>query len=337
MVKSKIILIFIGIIFSLCILEISLRIISYLYSLSQKQSNYESNKKEDDRYIIHCFGDSWTNGIDDLPGYGGYPKRLEKLLNGNFSENKFKVINCAGNAFNSSLTLLKVKNNLEKYSPQLIIVFIGANDHWNYSEVDPKIIQGYKKYPGSKYWTIKSEIFLSKLKTFKLFKICLINLKNYFSRKNIDIKQDEDKITLLTKQFINLRCELIQLYETQAKSVFKKTDLKRIRDAPGIVQSEQITRFNLLEIINLAKSKGIKIVLQNYAEHYASPELQQLINEVALNCRIPLVDNASVFRKKVLQDGYEKYFVPNGHCNAKGYDVIAENLFETLINSNILK
>ncbi len=335
--KSKILLIFTSIIFLLCIIEISLRIISYFYILSQKQVNSESNNRENRQYIIHCFGDSYTKGMDDLPGYGGYPKRLEKLLNENFPERKFMVINCAGLAFNSSLTLLAVKKNLEKYNPRLIIVFIGANDHWNYSEVDPKIIQGYKKYLGSKYWIIKSEIFLSKFKTFKLFKICLINLKKFLSGKNGDVKQKEDKVTLTVSEFINSRCELIELYESLRKGKLGKTDFKKIRDYPGIIQSEQITKFNLLEIIRLAKSKGIKIVLQNYPDHYASAALQQIIHEVATDCQVPLVDNSLVFRKKLLQDNYEKYFVPNGHCNAKGYDVIADNLFKTLIDSGSLQ
>ncbi len=335
--KTKIILIFTSIIFLLCIIEISLRIISYAYVLNHKQADVEFNKKYEGRYIIWCFGDSWTKGMDDLPGYGGYPKRLEKLLNENFPERKTKVIDCSGMAFNSSLTLLAVKKNLEKYNPRLIIVFIGANDHWNYSEVDPKIIQGYKKCLCSKYWIIKSEIFLSKLKAFKLFKICLINLENFLNGKNSDVKQNVDKVTLTVREIINSRCELIELYESLMKGKLGKKDFKIIRDYQGLVQSEQITKFNLLEIIRLVKSKGIQIVLQNYADHYASPALQQIIHEVATDCQVPLVDNSQAFRKKLLQDNYEKYFVPNGHCNAKGYDVIAENLFKTLIDSGSLK
>lgn len=335
--KSKILLIFGSIIFLLCMIEISLRIISYFYILNQKQINTVYDKKEKGQYIICCFGDSFTNGFGDLPGYGGYPKRLEKLLNKNFPERRFAVLNCAGLAFNSSLTLLAVKNNLEKYNPKLIIVFIGADDDWNYSEVDPKIIQGYKKYLGSKYWIIKLEIFLSRFKTYKLFKICLINLKSFLSRKNINSRQFEDKIVLTVREFINSRCELLELYESLIKGKLRKMDLKKIRDYTGVVQSEQITKFNLLEIINLAKSKGIKIVLQNYPDHYVRSALQRIIYEVTVERQVTLVDNSLVFREKLVQDKYEKYFIPDGHCNAIGYDVIAENLFKTLVDSGSLK
>jgi lysophospholipase L1-like esterase len=76
------------------------------------------------------------------------------------------------------------------------------------------------------------------------------------------------------------------------------------------------------------KSKSIKLIIQNYPYCWAN----EIIKEVACRNSIPLVDNAAVFQKLVLRSDYKKgeYFAEDWHCNANGYRMIAENVYNVL-------
>lgn len=85
---------------------------------------------------------------------------------------------------------------------------------------------------------------------------------------------------------------------------------------------------NLNEIITLAKENQIEIVLQNYP--YPYPDINEIIKKAAQTHQVSLVDNASRFATLTQEEGWDKYFMKDGHCTTNGYRVIAENVYNTI-------
>lgn len=87
--------------------------------------------------------------------------------------------------------------------------------------------------------------------------------------------------------------------------------------------------YDLNNIINLLNSKNIKLVLMNYPGSWVNDDLK----EIAIRNKTAFIDNQAVFKQKELMPGYvrEYYFAEDGHCNANGYKVIAQNVYNTCI------
>jgi len=103
---------------------------------------------------------------------------------------------------------------------------------------------------------------------------------------------------------------------------------------------KQWVQENLERIISLCAKYNARIILQSYhLEHrleYVS--LDDTFRKVANKNGIPFVDHSSIF-SRILKEGAsrEQYFVPDGHPNARGYGVMATNIYNTLQESNVLK
>ena len=95
-------------------------------------------------------------------------------------------------------------------------------------------------------------------------------------------------------------------------------------------------KFDLEEIVKIARAKHVPIFLQTYPNaNY--PE----INRVAQEWSVPLVDHFQVFNDMWKTGKVDRYdFFENktgwgGHCNARGYGVMAENIFKKLVEEQI--
>lgn len=111
----------------LFLLEIELKLIenirNYFVHLDKK------------KYVIYCFGDSYTFG-DGASPKDSYPRQLERMLNEN-SKIKFQVFNLGIPGSNSSQVLIYLKRVLARYAkPDLIIVRAGISDSWNFANCD---------------------------------------------------------------------------------------------------------------------------------------------------------------------------------------------------------
>ncbi|MFA6217658.1 MAG: tetratricopeptide repeat protein [Candidatus Omnitrophota bacterium] len=87
---------------------------------------------------------------------------------------------------------------------------------------------------------------------------------------------------------------------------------------------------DLDSIARICKEKNIPVMFQNYPFGFDFASL--VLQKVAEKNSIPFVDNRRVF--DALWEKGEKrgdYSVPDGHCNGKGYGVIANNIYEKLI------
>jgi lysophospholipase L1-like esterase len=100
---------------------------------------------------------------------------------------------------------------------------------------------------------------------------------------------------------------------------------------PDIKDTEifnKLLRYNLQNIIALITSKKIKIIIQNYPGNWQNECLRQ----IAKINKLPFVDNEIVFKRLKCLDGYKQqdYFAEDGHPNANGYRVIANNVYRVL-------
>ena len=75
-------------------------------------------------YTIMCIGDSNTY----LGGENSYPSQLEKILNERVGGPKFKVINQGLPAAPSQEIMDNFEPWLGKYSPDMVVSMMGAND-----------------------------------------------------------------------------------------------------------------------------------------------------------------------------------------------------------------
>jgi tetratricopeptide (TPR) repeat protein len=156
--KEKIILIIFGIVLFLVLIEISLRLAGFIHLSIQGYRNRLA-LKEKDTYRILCLGESTTFGYED-----SYPSQLEKILNQESPNIKFKVINKGIPGATSETIVLQLPDNLDKYKPHIVLVMMGINDR--------EITIPYK---GAYY--LKLRIFIKNLRLYKLARFILLNLK----------------------------------------------------------------------------------------------------------------------------------------------------------------
>jgi lysophospholipase L1-like esterase len=65
--------------------------------------------------------------------------------------------------------------------------------------------------------------------------------------------------------------------------------------------------------------------------------VNEIIRDVAASFGIPLVDNNLYIHKHIKKEEREKYLIPDGHPNARGYRVITDNILKVLTESDLLK
>lgn len=79
-------------------------------------------------------------------------------------------------------------------------------------------------------------------------------------------------------------------------------------------------------VIKICTEKRIAIILQSYP---VGQRASFVLEQIARKHSIPFVDNYSIFQKMILVNGYNMndYFVPDGHCNSRGYGIIVKNIY----------
>jgi len=77
-------------------------------------------------YRIIALGDSCTfaTGFWQI----GYPFQLERQLNKDAGSRRFEVINAGIEGYNSTFALARIRDELLRYQPNLVIIYIGWND-----------------------------------------------------------------------------------------------------------------------------------------------------------------------------------------------------------------
>ena len=117
--RKKIVVIICGIFFSLIILEIGIRAGGFIFSSLQEYRNKVSIRRNGS-YKIMCLGESTTARQ--------YPGPLEEILNKRNIGISFSVIDKGIVGTNTFIILSQLKQNLDIYKPDMVIVMAGYND-----------------------------------------------------------------------------------------------------------------------------------------------------------------------------------------------------------------
>jgi tetratricopeptide (TPR) repeat protein len=92
------------------------------------------------------------------------------------------------------------------------------------------------------------------------------------------------------------------------------------------------------EIIDVCRSRKIPIIMQSYPDVQAHKEVSEALREVAQKKGVPFVDQDRLFAEMWKRgEKREGYYVADGHCNAKGYGVMARNIYEEIVRGGFLK
>ncbi|MBN2407359.1 MAG: tetratricopeptide repeat protein [Elusimicrobia bacterium] len=147
---KKLGLVFAGILLSMILLESGLRVGGAVYGLI-KDYKYRVSAGSRGTYRIMCVGESTT--ADQ------WPPLLEEILNSRKTGIRFSVIDKGVAGGNSEIILKQLEDNLDKYSPDMVIAMMGINDRY-YSGLKEKEVRGLNRYLS----------WVRKLRIYKLFR-----------------------------------------------------------------------------------------------------------------------------------------------------------------------
>ncbi len=89
------------------------------------------------------------------------------------------------------------------------------------------------------------------------------------------------------------------------------------------------------KIISLSKARGSKVLLLSYPNHYMHL-ISLLMRQIANKNSVYFMDFERVFSDLLLKGGKpEDYFVPDNHCNAVGYGIMARNIVDKIGQEHI--
>jgi len=311
--KNKIICLAIGVILSLIIVELLLRVAAFGYNLVYRvPKNYR-----DSDYRILCIGESTTVGIGTSnPSVYCYPHQLEKRLNEKFPDLRIKCFYDQSVGINTTQNLIKLPSAIRNYQPNLVIFMVGTNNWWN---LDKSNILLFNKNGLFQQAYLKLCVFLSQFRVYKLFKwliysnglIKLANLVQWPDESSGNVENTKIRI----KMCGDLNKSIEEKYNT---NIF-----------------DEIAYYDLQEMIKICKEKKISIIICSYPSQQSSCNLYLIQMKLSLLFNCYFVDNRLIFSKLSNTKDYFSY--DNDHPNEKGYGVIAENIYNCILEHKLVK
>ena len=247
-----------------------------------------------------------------------YAKAINKLKENIKAEptnyDNYLAIDYAKNTMHQNAKLIKWYEKYIKQNPENVISYYMLAKQYAY----------LKKCGKSQEWFDKAiDLFKKEIKT--------------SSPKQI---KPDDYITFFNNNLINQDDKFINWYK------------KEMKKNPTLLNTQDIDELNILEnsltmnwmksdiekIIKICKTQKIKIIMQNYPYKCTSPNQRNLPENIILTNfakqhNIPLVDNKKIFDS--LGTEKDNFFAPDGHCNAKGYKLMAQSIYNKILEENI--
>jgi lysophospholipase L1-like esterase len=182
---------FTGLLLTLLLLEIGLRIFGYYY---EKTHEKIFERHEGTEYVILCIGDSFTAGMG-APDGRGYPAQLETVCLEKTGRS-IQVANRGMVSANTSMIMEQLPENLKEVKPDMIICMMGGANDWNYwGEKNLDKVE-FEEQSNSAL----ADFFYS-LRVYKLVKLIsykLSNKQDYSILQEEHLKEREKKIEQLT-------------------------------------------------------------------------------------------------------------------------------------------
>ena len=336
--KQKIVLILFGLCLCAVLLEIGLRMGSFVILSLQEYRNQLSIRQKGE-YRILCLGESTT--------MNQWPSPLEEILNQKNLGIKFSVIDKGIDGTNTGIIVSSLEDNLDKYNPQMVITMMGINDEKNvlrYEDVSAK----------------KATLFFKSFRIYKLIKLLHLHISNLkeqekMLKKVIEINPENEqgyneleehyrdtgertkaeemfeKAIEINPQSDIFNAALAVLYREEgkyslAKEYYSKAESLRLE------YYNPVTRHNYQKLKEIVAKRGIKLVCVQYPMR-SIESLKKMFEKEEDSI---FVDNEKLFKKVVEKEGYDEYFRDMlggdfGHCTSKGNQLLAENIANTIL------
>lgn len=309
---------------ALVLLELGLRLAGYLYA-KKFYAGLDGGAGSPGAINILAVGESSTIGIWlKHVDRESYPKQLESLLRAHYGNDRINVIIPGpGIGWNTSQMANRFQTYYEIYRPRLVIFMVGANNWWSFSESHlGKFLVPEGGIKGRlKLMMVRTLMALDGLKVVKVIKHA------YFA-----VTQRDDSF-----QFAPLKGRIDGVLGRPDVELWRPNSLvpSVLRNASLEEPERQLLRFDLGIMIDAAKDSHI--MLMTYPVQ-AVPISQ--LGEIARECNIPLIRNDSSFEEaigsqKELLDVY--FFSDHWHPNAKGYSIIARNVFDYIRANDLMR
>lgn len=280
-------------------LEVFLRLLGGVL-LWQAQHAGTTSTEAGRPFTILCIGDSWTFGLPK----GNYPYYLQKALDELDTGLEFQVLNLGAGGTNSSQHLRLLARQIPERHPDLVIMMTGNNDHHNLSESTYWKFTN-QEFSAMKRWLAKVRVFFHSLRTYKLAKIL------YYQLAGIPTPNE--------------------FYGTTTEGEEPTTHPTAI----DITTHNKQLEYNLMKCIELTRMNNIPLVFQTYF-HFHGYRVNEVIADVALRFNVPLVDNNTLFHENIPVDERSFYLIADGHPSREGYQFIAENLMQVLLEEELI-
>lgn len=201
---KKISLFTFGLLVSFLLLELGLRLGSYIYVSLQEFRNRKAISGEG-TYRIMCLGDSVTV----VGGEHAYPFQLEKILNKRQDKINFSVVNKGVTGATTGIILSQLEKNINKYRPHMIMIMAGLTDGWR------RLPYGNIPVDGK-----------SRLKIFRLARLFWHNILSRFSEDNFlkEIKNENNQTQkyLKSAEYFKAHAQYDKTVEFLKKAIERK-------------------------------------------------------------------------------------------------------------------
>lgn len=356
--KERILVFSLGLFFALFFLEAILQGYGIFYSLKRNYYNNAPLRKSANKYVILCLGNSFTVGAGAGKGES-YSAFLQILFDNNAKEKNVVVVNRGARAMNTGGILDALTKNILEINSNIIILQAGSPNIRN--------LYKYELYLKRKNPALKDKNPFFKSRIFRLVAILTNSAKSKsyydpFKQEQLtrerDKKREEDIGKSKIKRIIGNANYKLKFYNERWKEFLNKLlsvfeDIENypyslsVYDRRNVGQEDIYlwVESDIREIVKVARARGVKVLIHSYplpANRMPDDILNKTfsenirrINEIQYNVakeeRVPFVDNADLFsfQPEAVAGDFR-------HPNAKGYEIIAQRIYERILEENLL-
>jgi lysophospholipase L1-like esterase len=244
-------------------------------------------------FTLLCVGDSWTQGAPD----GRYPDYLVQRLNARRGGPRFRQVNLGRAGTNSSQSVARLPGEIAAYRPDLLLVLTGNNDHHNLTD--------------STYWRFRDDRLAGPSILAARARVLAHSLRVY-------------RLGRTLWQQATGRSTPNEFFEASRDGTGRAAEA-----ALDIESHRRQLEYNLTRLVELARSEGVPVVFQTYF-HFHGYRVNEIVRDVASMHRVSLVDHNLLFHTRVRAGEREAYRIDDGHPNARGYALMADNIVAVL-------
>jgi lysophospholipase L1-like esterase len=298
--RQKLLLILFGIFLCLALLETGLRLAGLGYCFMNPLP-----KDRGAKYRILCVGESTTVGIGaSNPALFNYPIQLESMLRKKFPRLQAQCFFNYGIGFNTTENLIDFPELIEKQKPQLVIFMVGVNNCSNFNKSNILI---FNKHKGLSRFILEAVVFMDQFQAWKLLKTIAYNAGLLRRNTPKTWKESKNDSTLINKKYGN--------------DIF-------------YCNGPEVAFYDLREMAKICRKRRIKVIICGYPSLNEESELSIAQKRVASLFGVPFLDNHAVF-KNLPDPG--SYFSDDLHPNDKGYRVLADNIFNCILENHLIE